>query len=273
MTLYTETSGSGPDIVFVHGWALHGAVWRDVVDALRERFRVTTVDLPGHGRSAWDDNRFENIEDLVVSVASIDIERGHWVGWSLGGMATLKLATTTPRRFDSLTLIATTPRFVATRDKHDWSCGVHPAALQVFCDELATDYRGVVNRFLSLQSQGDEAARELIRRLRSEVFEHGGPDPAALAAGLAVLRQTDLRCALSDMDVPCLLIGGSHDALVSPESVSRSAKLLPSARVEIIAQASHAPFLSHHDEFVRLLSGFLSSNQVRQRTLTRVAHV
>ncbi len=35
----------------VHGWGLHSGIWDDFVPLLEASFRVTCVDLPGHGRS------------------------------------------------------------------------------------------------------------------------------------------------------------------------------------------------------------------------------
>lgn len=47
--LYTYTTGEGPDVVLVHGWGMHSGVWEDVVESLIDYYRVTVLDLPGHG--------------------------------------------------------------------------------------------------------------------------------------------------------------------------------------------------------------------------------
>ena len=41
--LYWQVSGSGPDIVLVHGWGMNGAVWQQTVDILETQFRVTLL--------------------------------------------------------------------------------------------------------------------------------------------------------------------------------------------------------------------------------------
>ncbi|MDX2457915.1 MAG: alpha/beta fold hydrolase, partial [Gammaproteobacteria bacterium] len=53
MSLYTETAGKGPDLVLIHGWGLHSGIWDGFALLLETSFRVTRVDLPGHGRSDW----------------------------------------------------------------------------------------------------------------------------------------------------------------------------------------------------------------------------
>ena len=46
--LKVDVYGSGPDLVLLHGWGMHGGLWSDWADELGEWFRVTVVDLPGH---------------------------------------------------------------------------------------------------------------------------------------------------------------------------------------------------------------------------------
>ncbi len=45
--------GAGPDVLFVHGWPLHGLTWRDVVPHLASRYRCHVIDLPGAGVTTW----------------------------------------------------------------------------------------------------------------------------------------------------------------------------------------------------------------------------
>ncbi len=51
--LHVEIRGDGPDVVLLHGWALHGGMWGPWVDELSRRARLHFIDLPGHGRSRW----------------------------------------------------------------------------------------------------------------------------------------------------------------------------------------------------------------------------
>lgn len=53
-TLAVRRFGSGPPLVFVHGFPTHGYTWRFLVGALAGRFNCITVDLAGLGDSRWD---------------------------------------------------------------------------------------------------------------------------------------------------------------------------------------------------------------------------
>ncbi|HXW09552.1 MAG TPA: pimeloyl-ACP methyl ester esterase BioH [Steroidobacteraceae bacterium] len=253
--VYVETRGEGPDLVMLHGWALHGGSWGPWLDGLAARNRLHLVDLPGHGRSPWPDHAL-SLHELARAVSPSVPAGAAILGWSLGGLVALELARQRGADVAALVLLATTPRFLV---EHDWPSGMEPATLQGFAAGLAGDYRRTVANFLALQTWGDEHATAALRSLRASLAAHGEPDPRALRAGLEILREADLRDALSQVAAPALVIAGEHDR-ITPAAAGRAlAARLPSARYREIAKAGHAPFLSHGDEVLREVEGFLSS--------------
>ena len=71
------------------------------------------------------------------------------------------------------------------------------------------------------------------------------PTGRALAAGLGILREADLRDALPRITLPALVIAGEHDRLTPPEAGRALASGLPAARFRLVERSGHAPFLSH----------------------------
>ena len=254
MALYTETSGDGPDLVLVHGWGLHGGIWDKLVPLLEPVLRVTRVDLPGHGRSAWDNQR--GLDDLVQAVLSVAPETATWLGWSLGSLVAARAALDAPQRVERLVLLAGTPCFVR---RPDWSPALLPALLEDFAADLQRDYRHTLNRFLSLQVRGSEDAAAVLRELRTRLLEHGRPVPAALLAGLDVLRHTDLRADYPRIEQPVLLLTGARDTLVPPAAGAQAARLLGNSRIVTLEGAGHAPFIARPREVATALCAFLGA--------------
>jgi len=190
MSLHVEVRGQGPDLVLLHGWALHGGMWGPWLDELALHARLHLVDLPGHGHSPWAPG-LAGLADLARAVGRIVPQGAVLVGWSLGGMIALELARQEPQRASAMVLLATTPRFVAGGD---WPHGMDAGVLDEFARGLGEDHRGTVQNFLALQARGDERALETLRLLRRNLDAHGPPDPRALAAGLGILR-TAVGCA------------------------------------------------------------------------------
>jgi pimeloyl-[acyl-carrier protein] methyl ester esterase len=254
VSLHVEIRGHGRDVVLFHGWALHGGMWGPWIDALAADYRLHLLDLPGHGRSPWT----AAAGDLAGFARSVrpHVPPGSVVlGWSLGGLVALELASRHPGLVGALVLVATTPKFVADPD---WEHGVPLDVLEQFSQGLALDYRRTVQNFLSLQVRGDEHAIETLRQLRRSLASHGEPDPRALEAGLEVLRHGDLREDLLRITVPALVIAGEHDRLTPPGAGLELASRLPSARMRLVERSGHAPFVSHPGIVLTEIQRFLA---------------
>jgi pimeloyl-[acyl-carrier protein] methyl ester esterase len=246
--IHTETAGAGPACVLLHGWGLHGGVWRDAAHALAADHRVISVDLPGHGHSATVPGAF-TLDDFATAVAEILPPHSCLIGWSLGGMVAMQLAARFPDRVGRLILVATTPRFVTGTD---WDHGLAPDVLDGFAARLRADPAGTVRQFLALQVLGGEDERGTLVRLRTLVSAAPPPHPAALEAGLAVLRDATLLPLLERINQPVTLIHGRRDTLIPWAAARALRERLPQAELHLLPGAAHAPFLSHADEFLRI---------------------
>jgi pimeloyl-[acyl-carrier protein] methyl ester esterase len=254
--LWTESQGTGRDLVLIHGWGLHGGIWDALAGALASAHRVTRVDLPGHGRSPPLATRgslapLERWGEAVLAAAPAHAD---WLGWSLGGLIALWAAAHRPQRIGRLMLLATTPRFVRGPD---WPDAMDPEVFDDFAASLSHAYRPTLLRFVALQTRGGEGARDDQRQLRTRLFERGEPHSQALAEGLAILRCTDLRAQLSGVTQPALVIAGARDTLIPAAASHALARALPHGRLMEIAGAGHAPFLSHGADLSHAVGTFL----------------
>lgn len=257
MKLYTQTSGAGPDLVLIHGWGLHSGVWDNFVPLLEPHFRVTRVDLPGHGRSAWHGQA--SLDEMTDALLSAAPDSGAWLGWSLGGLLAARAALGAPGRVTALVLMASTPCFVR---KPGWQAAMPVEVLDTFAAELALDYSRTLQRFLSLQVRGSEAAGDVLRELRARLLEHGQPAQAALQAGLQILRSADLRMALDAIGCPVLLLTGERDTLVPAAAGAQVAQLLHNATVAEVPGAGHAPFIARPRRVADSVRQFLQQTAI-----------
>ncbi|QLG87151.1 pimeloyl-ACP methyl ester esterase BioH [Chitinibacter bivalviorum] len=260
MELMIETSGHGPDVVLLHGWAMNGTVWNAVARELENDFCVHKVDLPGHGGSAFDeatqgDLSLQHMVDAVNAAFPYPVQV---VGWSLGGAVAAQWALQQREKVRSLTLVASSPCFM---QRDDWQPAMAQKVLEQFAAALQTDWQGTLKRFISLQAMGDASAREVTRELLADLFKHGEPKLAHLAHGLNILRDTDLRGEIGQIDCPVLLQYGDRDTLTPLEAGMWLAKALPDAQFKLHYKAAHAPFLSHFADFVQTQREFLLNNQ------------
>lgn len=254
MKLHVGIEGSGPDLVLLHGWGLNAGIWDGVAASLAESYRLHRIDLPGHGRSEWSP-QCSTLDDFTRAVAPYVPRHATVLGWSLGGMIALRLASLAPERIAGMVLISTTPRFVTASD---WKPAMTPQVLANFGVRLRDDYRATIQDFLALQVRGDERELSSLRELRHKLVSGGLPDQQALEAGLGVLAAADLRSSLAKVGVRSLVVAGEYDRVTPPAAGLFLAEQIPGARLHLIKRAGHAPFISHADEFLAILHAFLA---------------
>lgn len=256
--LHAERVGQGPALVLLHGWAMHGGIFERLSALLSQQFTVVTVDLPGHGGSL--DSALPLVLNTLADalVETLDAvsganERVLLAGWSLGGLAALATAATYPGRVRGLCMIAASPRFVSAPD---WPEGMDPRVFEAFGEELGRDYRGTLDRFLMLEAQGSAHLREELRYLRDAVYARGEPEPRALAEGLGLLHDSDLRPLLPGLLMPSLWLAGRRDRLVSPKAMREACALAPNSQFQQIDSGGHAPFLTETARVAEALTAF-----------------
>lgn len=238
-TLHVEVVGAGPDLVLIHGWAMHAGIFAPLTRHLAGQFRLHLVDLPGHGYSGAHDGALDLMECARQIVAQTPVAA--WIGWSLGGLVALTAALAQPDRITGLVEIAVSPRFVIAPD---WPHGVAAGMFAQFADGLRHDYRGTLERFLALEAHGSDHARAELRELKAHVFERGTPAVRVLCEGLALLEHTDLRQELARLSVPSLWIAGRRDRLIPAAAMRWAAARSRGGRYLEIC-AGHAPFIGH----------------------------
>ncbi|MEO8442668.1 MAG: alpha/beta fold hydrolase, partial [Betaproteobacteria bacterium] len=114
----------------------------------------------------------------------------------------------------------------------------------------------MLQRFILLQAHGDRAARNVVHRLRECNAARGPHDAAALAAGLQLLNDTDLRPDLPGVRQPVLIVHGEQDTVVPPGAAEYLQRTLPHAELEIIAGAAHAPFIAQPQAVAQRIATF-----------------
>ncbi|WP_145484481.1 pimeloyl-ACP methyl ester esterase BioH [Yersinia aldovae] len=255
--LYWYTCGEGDcDLVLLHGWGLNSEVWRCIIDRLSLHFRLHLVDLPGYGRSS--DFGPMSLADMAGIVLEPAPPQALWLGWSMGGLVASQIALSHPERVHGLITVSSSPCFAA----HDEWPGIRPEVLAGFQQQLSEDFQRTVERFLALQTLGTESARQDARLLKAVVLTHQMPASDVLNGGLEILRTADLRAQLSNYTQPFMRIYGHLDGLVPRKVAALLDHAWPHSQSVVMTGAAHAPFVSHPDDFTKLILDFSQQNYV-----------
>jgi pimeloyl-[acyl-carrier protein] methyl ester esterase len=171
-TFSVTRSGRGRPIILLHGWGMNAAVFEPLCAELVKTREVFNVDLPGYGKSYWDESM--TFADQVAMM-STKLPPGELLGWSMGGLYAAEMVRQNPDRYDRLLLICCNPCFVR---QPDWQCAVETEIFDAFNQDLRRGWRNTIKRFLTLQMHGSDNARQLIKSVmeRLEVGGEPGPD-------------------------------------------------------------------------------------------------
>ncbi|MGZ4958934.1 MAG: pimeloyl-ACP methyl ester esterase BioH [Methylomonas sp.] len=250
--IHKEVYGQGRPLVMLHGWAMHTGVWREFAQQLAQHCQVICLDLPSHGHSGAVDS-FALPEIGAALLEAIPVQKFRLLGWSLGASVAIDMASRFPERVESLLLLAGNPKFVQT---DNWP-GVGPQILDAFTGQLAADLPLTLTRFLALQVNGLPDGKRLLQMMKNAMQECDPPPTDVLQAGLDILKNCDLRTALTQLRCPVTLIQGDRDTLIPLESGWAVQALQSSVQMHVLKNAGHAPFLSHSRQLAAIVFGAL----------------
>jgi len=264
--IHVVERGQGPPLVLLHGIMLSSALWVHQLRDLADHPRVIAIDLRGHGQSL-PGSAGSGIQLLASDVRAVlqtlGVEDAVLVGHSMGGMVALQLAVDLPpaerhRRLAGIVLTSTTAGPFATVP--GWT-GVVRATGPVTARALllgerfgakalpSSDLRWWVTRL----GFGADAPAAQVRFVEAM---HRGTPSRTLADLIPSLATFDLSARLAALDIPVLVVVGSHDKLTAPRLARRMAGALPEAQLVELPRCGHMPMLERRHEFSRLVDEF-----------------
>jgi pimeloyl-[acyl-carrier protein] methyl ester esterase len=199
--LWHKTIGSGPDLVLLHGWGFSADIFESLVERYKAEYRITVVDLPGHGRS---EDVTGGIGEWCNAIIPLLPKNATLLGSSLGGLLAIKIASM--HSIKNLILVGASPSL--TNHKH-WQYGMDVEIFKRFAEDLQNNYAKTLKRFISLQTKNKTLMRSLF-----ETIEKYPPSSNALAQGLSMLLETDFQQLFKSLNMPKYAILGELDKLV-----------------------------------------------------------
>lgn len=120
MQLHYQSVGTGQPLIFIHGLFGSGDNWRSVAKHFSQSYQVISLDLRNHGRSPHSDmqNYALMAADLLALYDTLQIEKAHLVGHSVGGKVAMQFAHTYPDRVKQLVVVDMATRAYADEHTH-----------------------------------------------------------------------------------------------------------------------------------------------------------
>ncbi|MBP1989952.1 alpha/beta fold hydrolase [Paenibacillus eucommiae] len=256
-SLYYEVHGSGVPLIFIHSHGLTHEMFKPQMEFFQKMCTVITVDLRGNGQSGKlvvsNDEIIETqCEDLRTLLTYIGIQQAVFIGISYGGIVVQKFSCLFPNLVSAIILSDS------------------------FCNNVITTTLGKSLQTISAASWFTYyLPGEFFLRSLKIMYNRWDMAYLALRKGILHKRSRELlkqRIAISEIDytdflprvkVPALcLVGDYLNGKI--EDMQKTAKLLPDARLEVIADSCDPSNLCQPQRFNEIVQQFLEEQQLLQ---------
>jgi 3-oxoadipate enol-lactonase len=244
---YSDTGGSGPALVLIHGWPFNSSLWDPQVEAIAGRARLIAPDLMGFGASdAPDDPSHYSMSTFADQVRSV-IDDARLDRVVLAGLSMWR------RHREVIRALI----LADTRAEADTSESIAKRTAQQE----------------QVRAEGTEpVAQGLLEGLLSETTRTGKPDvvarvlavmdnpPDGYVGGLeAMKRRADSTDDLTTIDVPTLVIVGERDAITPAAAARTMHEHVGGSQLVVVPEAGHISNLEGPAAFNGAVAAFLAS--------------
>lgn len=235
VTLQTIDSGSGPPLLFVHGFPLDHTMWQGQIDHFAATHRVIVPDLRGFGQSTLGDGPVTMstyADDLAALLDQLNVtEPVCFCGLSMGGYIAWAFVERHRDRLGSLILCDTR----AAADDEAARQVREQTALRVLREGPDFLAEGMMEKLFAPDTHAQRP--DLIAQTQGVIRR---TTPAAIAAAArAMAARPDVTGRLAAIDVPTLLLVGHHDAITPAQEMQEMARAIPNSTFVEIPTAGH----------------------------------
>lgn len=256
--IHFELSGSGPTVVFVHGWANTLAIWDEQAPVFRQHYQVLRYDRRGFGKSTGFADVSADPDDLRILLDSLGIASAYVVGLSAGSDVATRFAFTYPRRTLGLVRLSGPP-------PAGMPGAPNPERNRQTLAEIARTHgmdslgKFVYSQLAYVPPEETEAQRQQrLAQQRRRWAQYSGRDlldPRPQSGRVPAIQWKQI----PELTLPALLVNGDHDLPTQMMTADSLARYLPNARKVVIPRAGHAANLSQPTQFNDAVLEFLQA--------------
>lgn len=251
--LFAVTMGSGPDVVLLHPTPVHHAFWRPVAQQLTDRYRLTLIDLRGHGQSSAGTGTITMAtlaKDVHAILAASGIQRAAFVGCSIGTYTLYEYWRRFPQEMAALVCTCGKPQPDSAANRDTRRESMHAAqqvgGLKKFFDRMADTLIGPTAR--QQHPEVRTAARDMMDSVSLQTM---------LAVQQGLMERPDSVPTLHTISVPVCAIAAGEDQSSTPPEMRVIVDQAPDAEFHLVEDAGHyAPF-EQPQTFASLIGEFL----------------
>jgi pimeloyl-[acyl-carrier protein] methyl ester esterase len=242
------------NLILLPGWGMESSIWSSLEQPLSSRFQLYYVDWRGVRDST------DYVERVRHLIEEKHLDSFAIVGWSLGALVALEIASQYSTQLTHLILFGGTSRFTID-EATEYTIGWKKRIVERMQRGLEKDHQGILAAFYEMmfsKKEIKEGACDRFLTLTKQHFE--GDDLHSLMVGLTFLMTTDLREHLKHIKCPTLLIHGEQDEVCPLEASQYIYNSLNMHKtLYILPEAGHLPFMTHSQVCLEWMMEFMEA--------------
>lgn len=253
--------GSGSQtIVFAHGFGCDQDMWRYIVPAFSENYRVILFDYVGSGESQinyYDAVKYNNLEgyaqDVLEIMEALELRDSIFVGHSVSSMIGMLASIQNPKYFKQIVMLGPSPRYV--NDLPSYYGGFDRNDIDELLEMMQMNFIGWASYLAPIVMNNPER-KDLAEELEKSFCSR---DPHIARQFAEVTFLSDCRIDLDQATVPTLILQCSEDSIAPVEVGDYLHAHLKNSRLQQMTAKGHYPHLSQPEETIRMIKDYLTS--------------
>ncbi len=261
-------SGTGSNVLLLHGFGEDGNIWNQTVDYLSHSFRCIVPDLPGSGKSAMiSDMSIEGMGDCIKALLDDDEKRNPavlenglvMIGHSMGGYITLAIAEKYPALLSGIGLFHSTAYADSEEKKTIRQKAIEFIEIHGAAAFLKTSIPGLFSGKPGFQVT-DNIVQDLV--IKGQSFSKA----SLIAYYKAMMERPDRIAILKNIQLPVLFVLGLHDQAIPFQQGLQQVYLPAESHLYVLRDSGHMGMLEEEHKSNKILQQFILS-ATRKRIL------
>lgn len=238
-----KTTGEGQDVLLLHGWGCSLEIWKTLQSQLEQKYRVTSIDFPGFGKSdepksVWGVEEYTQCTEQLIE--TLELKNPVLIGHSFGGRVSILLSS----RNDYVKKIILTD-----------AAGVKPQNTKISVSRVFSKMKKLSTKII-----GEKATEKLVKPFANSLASEDYKNASGMMKEiLKKVVDEDLQHVMPNIKASTLLIWGEKDTATPVSDAKIMESLIPDTGLIVFPGCTHYSFLENPGYYYTIVDNFLSA--------------
>ena len=238
-----KTTGEGQDVLLLHGWGCSLEIWKTLQSQLEQKYRVTSIDFPGFGKSdepktVWGVEEYTQCTEKLIE--ALNLKNPVLIGHSFGGRVSILLSS----RNDYVKKVILTD-----------SAGVKPQNTKISVSRVFSKMKKLSTKII-----GEKATEKLVKPFANSLASEDYKNASGMMKEiLKKVVDEDLQHVMPNIKASTLLIWGEKDTATPVSDAKIMESLIPDTGLIVFPGCTHYSFLENPGYYYTIVDNFLSA--------------